>query len=139
MNDEFNKNDDNEVVDHIPDDAINIDDDNQVQQPNNTGNYNNYSGQNFKTKVIIENGPASLACKIAFMFALGSVIFCCFPATSIFCALLGAGIACVCLSKQLNGRIVCIFAIIISIVGGILAAFSSFLWVIWTALVRLFI
>ncbi len=136
MNNEFNNNDnDNEIVDSIPQGTKKLGDDSPTEQQNNRNQYNTFN--NSKTKIIIENGPACMASKIAFMFALGSVIFCCFPTWSIIFALLGAGIGLFCIASGYNGRIVSAFAIGISIFGAVLAMLSNILYVIWNSFVRL--
>lgn len=138
MNDEFKNNefneDDNEVVDSIPEDARPMGEEEPLSHNNNNG-YN----RNVKTKVIIENGPPCIASKIAFMIALGSVIFCFFPTFSIICALLGAGIGLICIANGYNGRIVAVFAVLISIFGAVLAALSSFIIMLLSAFIHLFI
>lgn len=134
MNDEFDNRNDDEVVDSIPNGARPVNEDNPIQN----SEYDNRNFCNGKTKIIIEHGPASIVTKLAFVLSLLSVIFCFFPTFSFITALLGAGIALLSIAYHLNGRVIAIFAIGLSILGAILAAMSSILWAIWYAIIGLF-
>ncbi len=136
MNNEFNKDDDNEVVDSIPSDAKHFGEEENISPYNQSTNRRNQSFNT--TKIIIEHGPASLLSKAAFICALGSVIFFLFPGAAFTMALLGAGMALVNISCGYNGKVVSVFAIGISILGGILASFSSILWLFLHSLFNLF-
>lgn len=132
--DEFSNNSDDEIVDSIPRGAKQVNDDDTQQSVSNNNYENNYNrnfSENFRTKVIFETGPACLASKIAFCFSLASIIFCCFPTTSFIFALLGAGIGFICIASKYNGKIVSIFAIGLSILGALLAAFNGILLTLW--------
>lgn len=133
MNDEFNRENEDEVVDNIPKGAKHIGEEEQ-QDFNNGFNGRSFNGYNRGTKIIIENGSASMMSKIAFICALGSVIFCLFPTFSIILALLGGGLALINIANGNNGRIVSVFAIIISIAGAILAGLSSIIIMIFHAI-----
>lgn len=132
MNDDFNKNED-EVVDSIPKSAKNID---NREEP--VHNQNNYGGYYKKTRVIIEEGPPSTMVKIGFMLSLGSIVFCCFPLWSFIFAFLGAGISLLAIGFKQNGRGPAIVAIVISIIGCVLASISGLWLMAWTAIINLF-
>lgn len=132
MNDEFNKENEDEVVDNIPTGAKHFGEEEQTEF--NGKDFNNF---NHGTRIIIEKGPASLLSKIAFMCAIGSVIFFLFPVWSFILALLGAGLALINIANGSNGRIVSFFAIGISIVGALLAGLSSVMLVIWHTILNI--
>ncbi len=136
MNDEYKNNydDDNEVVDSIPEGTKHLGDDDNIQEYE----YNNKDFCNGKTKIIIESGPASIVTKIALVLSLLSVIFCLFPKFAFIAALLGAGIALLSIAYNLNGKIIAAFAIFLSILGGIFAACSTVIWAILYAIIGLF-
>lgn len=137
MNDEFNSKNDDEVVDSIPQGARPVGEENPLNNLEYGGaeNRNFYNG---RTKIIIEHGPASIVTKIAFILSLLSVIFCLFPRFAFIAAFLGAGIALLSIAYRLNGRVIAVFAVGLSILGAILAAMSSVLWTIWYAILGLF-
>ncbi|MGN1318021.1 MAG: hypothetical protein ACI4VF_03325 [Lachnospirales bacterium] len=138
MNDEFNNNKDDEVVDSIPKGAKSIDEENnKPDNYRNNNGFNDFNNGSFRTRIIIENGPASLMAKIAFICSILSVILCMFPSISVIFALISAGLALINIANGNNGRVVCFFAIGISIFGVILAFFSSILWMIWHFIVGL--
>lgn len=135
MNDEFNRENDDEVVDSIPSDAKPIDDDAEGQgEYINRDTNSGYGGYNHTTKVIIENGPASTMAKAAIVCAVFSVILCFFPSISFVLALLGAGLALINIANKNNGTVISVLAVIISIAGAILAALSSVIIALFQAL-----
>ncbi len=141
MSDEFNNKDD-EIVDSIPRNAKDINDSNSdIDSYGNSSyrNYNNNNGNfyNGRTKIIIENGPASPVVKIALALSIFSVLLFLFPTISFMLALLGGGLAIFAIGSNLNGRILAYITIAISIVGAILAGLSSILWAILSGLINL--
>lgn len=136
MDNNFDNTDD-EVVDSIPVGAKKIDEPDYIDGRNKQNSYRQYYN-NSRSKIIIENGPASIVTKLALLLSFLSVILCIFPQWSFMFALFGVGLSLLSIALHLNGRLIAILAIILGIIGAVLSTLSSIIWTLIYAIIGLF-